>query len=124
MGLGVPLGLDVELELVLAVGLEELHCPGGKQVGRVGVADDDVDLVGCVGWVGADDVGAELVVGADEELDLVACELGSGGGAVVAVVAGGRWSVCFGGTLAAGGNFSIGSPSRSAFITAAQVAVG
>ncbi len=68
--------------------------------------------------VGALDVGGALEVGALE------------GGADVrwvgrgVKVGSGAWSVCFAGTLAAGGNFSIGSPVRSSFITAAQVAVG
>ena len=44
-----------------------------------------------------------------------------GGGVYVGT---GAWSSCLAGTLAAGGNFSIGSPARSSFITAAQVAVG
>ena len=51
------------------------------------------------------------------------------GGREVACVAGGRvgagaWSVSLAGTLAGSGNFSIGWPSRSRFMIAAQVAVG
>ena len=76
---------------------------------------DDGPCVGNVGAldVGALEVGALLVAG-----DRVWCVAGG------AAVGAGAWSVCLAGTLAGGGNFSIGSPSRSAFITAAQVAVG
>jgi hypothetical protein len=77
--------------------------------------------VGCVGCVGPLLVGGALDVGA--LLDV--------GGALVWCVGGGPvgdgagvWSVFFAGTLAGGGKFSIGWPKRSAFITAAQVAVG
>jgi hypothetical protein len=80
---------------------------------------------GCVGWVGC--VGA-LEVGALEVGTLL---VEGGGGALVWRVVGrtvgegaGEWSVFLAGTLAGGGNFSIGWPSRSAFITAAHVAVG
>ena len=79
---------------------------------------------GCVGWVGC--VGA-LLVGALEVGALLV-----EGGALVWWVDGGAavgdgagvWSLFFAGTLAGGGNCSIGCPRRSAFITAAHVAVG
>jgi hypothetical protein len=64
-----------------------------------------------------------LEVGADDEDAWVWCVLGGGGGGAM-LGGGGVWSVCLAGTLAAGGNCSTGWPARSAFITAAQVAVG
>ena len=79
----------------------------------------DPGWVGCVGCVGA------LVVGALE----VGALLVEGGAFVRCVgdgvnVGAGAWSLFLAGTLAGGGNFSMGWPSSSAFITAAQVAVG
>jgi hypothetical protein len=76
--------------------------------------------------VGADEVGGAdvvafevgaLEVGADD----VCFRVGGGGGGVY-----GAWlgSWIFSGTFAAGGKLSTGRPTRSAFITAAQVAVG
>ena len=95
----------------------------GGEVGALDVGALDVGALD----VGALDVGA-LDVGALEvgALDVGALDVGRdvwrvGRGVYVGS---GAWSVCLAGTLAAGGNFSIGSPSRSSFITAAQVAVG
>ena len=80
----------------------------------LGGADGDV---GGALDVGALEVGA-LEVGADE---CVWWLLGGGGGGRV-----GEWPVSGGVpvTLAGGGKFSTGTPTRSCFITAAQVAVG
>lgn len=79
----------------------------------LGGADDDVGGE-LVGWllVGALEVGAD---------DCVWWLDGGGGGGSV-----GEWPVSGGVpvTLAAGGKFTTGTPSRSCFITAAQVAVG
>jgi hypothetical protein len=119
MAMGLALALEVPpavgLDEVEAVGLDESHCPGGKQVGNDTVGDD-VDVVGCVGCVG--ELVVVLEVGADDVGAFVRWVLGGGGGGA------GVWSVCLAATLAGGGNCSTGCPSRSAFITAAQVAVG
>jgi hypothetical protein len=72
-------------------------------VGEDGGGADDVGVVGAL-EVGADDV----------------WWVGGGGGNVGAWPASGGWPV----TYAGGGNCSTGSPARSCFITAAQVAVG
>lgn len=103
----------------LAVAVDELV---GQEAGngRHGVLLGVVALdVGVDGEVGAEEVGLLVgaldVVGADE----VWCVLGGGGGG-----GGGWWSVCLAGTLAAGGNDSSGTPTRSRSMTAAQVAVG
>jgi hypothetical protein len=83
---------------------------------------DPLDVGDAVGVVGADDVGSLVVgaldVGAD---DLVCRVVGGGGGGVY-----GAWPVSggFPVTYAGGGKFCTGTPSRSAFITADQVAVG
>ena len=99
----------------VVVGAVELD---GQFSGRHGVPL----LVGALD-VGADEVGAEevgLLVGALDVVgaDEVWCVLGGGGGGA------GWWSVCLAGTLAAGGNVSTGTPTRSRSMTAAQVAVG
>lgn len=77
-----------------------------------------VGCVGCVGWVLVGSlVGALLVVGGADVCRVV----GGGGGGVVGACPGcGGVPV----TYAGGGNCSTGWPARSAFITAAQVAVG
>jgi hypothetical protein len=105
--------------LALAEPVGELGLDGqvsGRQVGGPWLVGADV------GVVGADDVGS-LVVGSLEvgAEDVVRVLLGGGGGAVV-----GAWPVSGGVpvTLAAGGNCTTGTPWRSCFITAAQVAVG
>lgn len=56
LALAVPPADGVAEEEGGAVGLDESHCPGGKQVGNETVGEDDADVVGCVGCVG------ELVV--------------------------------------------------------------
>ena len=100
-------------------GADDEHCPGGKHEGGAELAGGELvdgDFVGWVGCVGCVDGGA-LVLGADEDGRTVWCVAGGRVGA-------GEWSVCFGGTLAGGGNCSTGTPSMSAFITAVHVAVG
>jgi hypothetical protein len=93
----------------------------GQVSGRHGVLLEVALDVGDDGDEGADDVGrlvGSLDVGAE---DVVLVLFGGGGGAVVgACPASGGLPV----TLAAGGNCSTGTPTRSCFITAAQVAVG
>jgi hypothetical protein len=79
--------------------------------------------VGWLGWVGC--VGGALVVvllvgGADDGTRVWWVTGVHGGGVVGAWPGSGALPV----TFAGGGNCWIGSPTRSAFITAAQVAVG
>jgi hypothetical protein len=96
----------------------------GELVGGQGSGEHDgdpLDVGDEVGVVGAEEVGSlvgALEVGAD---DFVWRVVGGGGGGVY-----GAWPVSggFPETFAGGGNFSTGRPSRSAFITADQVAVG
>jgi hypothetical protein len=85
----------------------------GLLVGAEEVGGDDV---GAEEVGGALDVGGALVVGAAEVVRWVG---GGGGGA-------GEWPVSGGVpvTFAGGGKVSTGVPTRSRFITAAQVAVG
>lgn len=92
--------------------------PGGLDVGALVVGAVVVgSVVGGADVVGSLVVGA-LDVGAD---DFVCLVVGGGGGGVY-----GEWPVSGGlpVTYAGSGNFSTGRPSRSVFITAAQVAVG
>jgi len=117
---------------VLALGVLGLALPDPPPPG-------DEDVVGSEGHVtlgtqvggpwlvvgddggGADEVGSlvgALDVGAD---DLVCRDVGGGGGGVY-----GAWPVSGGSpvTFAGGGKVSSGTPTRSRFITADQVAVG
>jgi hypothetical protein len=106
LAVGFPLAGPVG-ELGLVGQVSGRHVGGPDVVGEDGGGEDDGGSL-----VGSLEVGAE---------DVVRVLLGGGGGAVV-----GAWPVSGGVpvTLAAGGNCSTGTPSRSCFITAAQVAVG